>query len=279
MTATRVHLAALIVRDGRLFLVRDGTRWSLPGGELPPGQDDIPREMDYILERHGISTPSIEEDFLETHYFRDDAGPFVLNLYAPTHWDGDLDAPSGLEGAWFAVDELPALQMDGPVRGAVLQAFGVEAAPDPAEASLRDFEQHLAGGKADTPQETSAPADALDVLRTLTGGTTEDAVESLRKRYGEFAGDVLGAIDLAWTGPAIDRKTRSLMVVSVLAAQGGRGRALRAHVEGALNHGATRDELVELMRVIAVYAGFPAAIEAWPVVDEALTRRDMGRPQ
>jgi alkylhydroperoxidase/carboxymuconolactone decarboxylase family protein YurZ len=279
MTPTRVHLAALIVRDARLFLVREGARWSLPGGELPPGQDDIPREMGYILERHGISAPSIEEDFLETHYFRDEAGPVVLNLYAPTGWEGDLDAPSGLEGAWFAVEELPTLQMDGPVRSAVLQAFGVEAGPDPAEESLRDFEQPLAGGKPNAPEDAPPPADALDVLRTLSGRTTEDAVESLRKRYGEFAGDVLGAIDLAWTGPAIDRKTRSLMVLSAVAAQGGRGRALRAHAEGALNHGATRDELVEMMRVIAVYAGFPAAIEAWPVVEEALTRRGMGRPE
>lgn len=277
---TRVELSAIVVREGTIFLVRGPgeDRWALPGGPLAEGRDDIPREMRSMLEDYGISAPSIEEDFLDTHYTRNADGPGVLNLYAPSAWTGEPTAPEG-ECGWFSLEEMAAMPMDDQVRSAVLQAFGLEVAPDPAQeaaSTVLRFPTERAGRE---PEGEEEPADALDVLSTLSGRSAAEALDGLRQAYGEFADDVLEAIDRAWTGPALDRKTRSLLVVSMVAAMGGRPRALRAHIEGALNHGASREELVEALRMIATYAGFPAAIEAWPVLEEALAARGAGRPQ
>ena len=275
---TQVELAAIVVRDGSLFLVRrpGGAWWELPGGALPEGRDDIPREMDEILDRHGLKAPSIEEDFLETFYLTGRGGPGVLNLYAPTAWSGEPVAPGESEGAWFTLEQVAELPMDEQVRLAVLQAFGVEVNRDAVEeelATVLQFPTARAGREAPGPD----PVDALDVLRTLTGRPAEEALEGLKERYGEIARDVVEAIERAWTGPALDRKTRSLLVVAMVAAMGGRTNALRAHIQGALNHGASREELVEVARMVATYAGFPSTVEAWPEIEDALEKRGMGR--
>lgn len=275
---TAVQLSAILVRDGAIFLVRRSgdDEWTLPGGPLAEGQDDIPREMQLILEDHGISAPSVEEDFVDTHYTRGPDGPGVLNLYAPSGWTGEPAAPGGAEGAWFTLEEMARLPMQESVRSAVLQAFGLEAPHDAAEQAVPTVLRFpTERAMASDPE----PADAMDVLSTLTGQPGGEALENLRKQYGEIADDVFDAIDRAWTHPALDRKTRSLLVVSMVAAMGGRPRALRAHIEGALNHGASRAELVEAVRMIATYAGFPAAVEAWPVLEEAFERRGIGRPE
>lgn len=276
---TRVELAAIVVRDGSLFLVRPegGAWWALPGGDLPEGRDDIPREMDDILSRFGLTAPSIEEDFLETHYLTGRAGPGVLNLYAPSGWIGEPQAPAGSEGAWFTLEQLANLPMDEQLRVAVLQTFGLEVDRDAVEDALATVLQFPTERASRDRNDLSDPADAMDVLQTLSGRPAKEALEGLRERYGEIARDVVDAIERAWTGPALDRKTRSLLVVAMVAALGGRNRALGSHIEGALNHGASREDLVELVRMVATYAGFPAAIEAWPQIEEALGKRGMGR--
>ncbi len=37
---------------------------------------------------------------------------------------------------------------------------------------------------------------------------------------------------------------------------------LKEHIQGALNVGCTREEILEIILQMAVYAGFPAALEA-----------------
>jgi 4-carboxymuconolactone decarboxylase len=65
---------------------------------------------------------------------------------------------------------------------------------------------------------------------------------------------------------------RSLQVVAMLSALGRTG-PLRSHVAGALNHGATPAQIVETLRMVSVYAGLPAAIEAWEVVAAVFRER------
>jgi 4-carboxymuconolactone decarboxylase len=276
---TRVELAAIVAREGAIFLVRQagGRTWDLPGGPLPEGQDDIPREMDLILERFGIDTPAIEGDFVETHYTHSAEGPGVLNLYAPSDWAGEPEAFGGAEGRWFPVDELAGIPMDDQVRAAVLQAFGMDTGPEePLGAVLQFPGSRVASG---TDPRNDEASDALDVLGTMSGGTPEEALDTLRQRYGELTHDVLDGIERAWTGQALDRKTRSLLVVAMLAAMGGRSAPLKRHIEGALNHGATREDMLELGRMIATYAGFPALAQVWPEIEEALEAHGMGRPR
>ncbi|HWP35685.1 MAG TPA: carboxymuconolactone decarboxylase family protein [Thermodesulfobacteriota bacterium] len=65
-----------------------------------------------------------------------------------------------------------------------------------------------------------------------------------------------------WTRPGLDRKTRSLLNLAMLAAMG-RTHELALHLRGALRNGCTKEEIREVFLQVAVYAGTPAALEAF----------------
>ncbi|HYC20652.1 MAG TPA: carboxymuconolactone decarboxylase family protein [Candidatus Bathyarchaeia archaeon] len=92
-----------------------------------------------------------------------------------------------------------------------------------------------------------------------------DAVAPDLARYViEFAyGDV-------YTRPGLRAKQRELCIVAALTALGNREDQLRDHIQAALNIGCTRQELVETILMMAVYAGFPAAINAMQIARERL---------
>jgi 4-carboxymuconolactone decarboxylase len=64
-----------------------------------------------------------------------------------------------------------------------------------------------------------------------------------------------------WSRPGLDLKSRSLATVSQLAALG-RTDELKIHLQGALNLGWTRVELLEVLMQTSQYAGIPAAVQA-----------------
>jgi len=63
-----------------------------------------------------------------------------------------------------------------------------------------------------------------------------------------------------YSRPGLDLKTRELAVVAALTAMGNAAPQLKVHIQGALNVGCSRQEVVEVMMQMAVYAGFPAAL-------------------
>ena len=62
--------------------------------------------------------------------------------------------------------------------------------------------------------------------------------------------------------PGLDLITRELALIAVLAAQGNAAPQLKAHIEAALNVGASKEAIIEVMLQTAIYAGFPVAINA-----------------
>ena len=72
-----------------------------------------------------------------------------------------------------------------------------------------------------------------------------------------------------WQRDGLDRKTRSLVTVAMLTALG-KQHELKGHVRGALNNGATPEELREVMLHASVYCGFPTAIDAFRTVAEVV---------
>jgi 4-carboxymuconolactone decarboxylase len=72
-----------------------------------------------------------------------------------------------------------------------------------------------------------------------------------------------------WQRPGLDLKTRSLITVAMLTALG-KQHELKGHVRGALNNGATPEELREVMLHATVYCGFPTAIDAFRTVTEVV---------
>jgi 4-carboxymuconolactone decarboxylase len=63
-----------------------------------------------------------------------------------------------------------------------------------------------------------------------------------------------------WGRPELDRKTRSLITVALLACMN-RQHELQGHLRGALRNGASAEQIREVMLHTAVYCGFPAALE------------------
>ena len=72
-----------------------------------------------------------------------------------------------------------------------------------------------------------------------------------------------------WQRPVLDLKTRSLITVAMLTALG-KQHELKGHVRGALNNGCTVEEIRETLLHCAVYAGVPAAIDAFRAAQEVL---------
>ena len=55
-------------------------------------------------------------------------------------------------------------------------------------------------------------------------------------------------------------KSREIAVVAALTAMGNAAPQLRVHIAAALHVGCTRQEIMEVVMQMAVYAGFPAAL-------------------
>ncbi len=68
--------------------------------------------------------------------------------------------------------------------------------------------------------------------------------------------------------PALDVKTREMLIVAMLVARGDTEMELRSHIRAALKTGVTKEELFELFLQSAVYCGFPRAVNATFLADE-----------
>jgi 4-carboxymuconolactone decarboxylase len=77
-----------------------------------------------------------------------------------------------------------------------------------------------------------------------------------------------GAWGSVWARPGLDRRTRSLLVIALMAALG-HEEELAMHVRATRNTGATPDEIREALLMVAVYAGVPAANTAFRVAKQA----------
>lgn len=72
--------------------------------------------------------------------------------------------------------------------------------------------------------------------------------------------------------PDLDLKTRELATIASLAALGTAPEQLAVHAAGALNAGATRREICEVLVQTALYAGIPAMLNAYRAVQPALSK-------
>lgn len=75
-----------------------------------------------------------------------------------------------------------------------------------------------------------------------------------------------------WARPHLDRRTRSLLTIAVLAALG-HEEELELHLRAIGRTGATQTDITELMLHVAVYAGVPAANAAMRVAKRVLEER------
>ncbi len=72
-----------------------------------------------------------------------------------------------------------------------------------------------------------------------------------------------------WTRPGLDRRTRSLLTLAMMAALG-HHEELRLHVRASANTGATPQDIAEVLIQVAAYAGIPAGNSAVRIAKEVL---------
>jgi 4-carboxymuconolactone decarboxylase len=80
-----------------------------------------------------------------------------------------------------------------------------------------------------------------------------------------------------WAREGLDRKTRHMLTLALLAALG-KEKELAMHVRAARNTGVTPDEIKEIFLHVAVYAGVPAANAAFAIAKEVFAE-NAGEPQ
>jgi 4-carboxymuconolactone decarboxylase len=111
--------------------------------------------------------------------------------------------------------------------------------------------------------EKSSHELGIDAMKTIFGPTIEAALKSLAASSPDLARLLVefpfGEI---YIRPGLDLKTREMLTVTALIVLGYAQGELKEHIRGALNVGCTRDEIVEIIVQMTVYAGFPAALEA-----------------
>lgn len=78
-----------------------------------------------------------------------------------------------------------------------------------------------------------------------------------------------------WSRPGLERKTRHLLTIAMLAALG-KESELAMHIRATRNTGVTTEEIKEVLLQVAVYAGVPAANTAFAVAKEVLGDGEIG---
>lgn len=113
--------------------------------------------------------------------------------------------------------------------------------------------------------------DGLQMRKKVMG---EDFVEKAFANADDFTMPLQefitrNAWGTVWCRDGLDLKTRSLVTVSMLTALG-RAHELKGHIRGALNNGATPEEIREVLLHAAIYCGAPAAVEGFRVAQEVI---------
>jgi 4-carboxymuconolactone decarboxylase len=116
----------------------------------------------------------------------------------------------------------------------------------------------------------------LDIAERLAADKLAHFVESgIAEVAPDFARMVIEfAFGDIYARKALDLRTRELIAIAALAASGTAGPQLRVHVESAESSGISKPEIVEVLMQIALYAGFPAALNALADCHDLLAEGD-----
>lgn len=113
---------------------------------------------------------------------------------------------------------------------------------------------------------------ALAVLESLDPEAPSRVAENLDALSDDFLEVVLGfAFADVVSRPGLDLRTREMLTVSALMAMGTAPGQLEFHIRAALNVGVTREEIVEILLQIAVYAGVPACMNGIAAAKKAFS--------
>ena len=101
-----------------------------------------------------------------------------------------------------------------------------------------------------------------------------DAVEKRMNAFGAFGQPLQHIINAyaygdIWQRDALPASTKSLVMVAMMAAAG-HTNELGVHLRGALKNGCTAEQIQEVLLLLALYCGIPAANEAHRIAADVL---------
>ncbi|MGL4239400.1 carboxymuconolactone decarboxylase family protein [Tabrizicola sp.] len=112
----------------------------------------------------------------------------------------------------------------------------------------------------DAPTETRLER-GRRLLNQIDGEGGERVVAALADLAPDFANYLLefpfGDI---YARPGLDLRSREIATIAALAAMGNARPQLQVHIAAGLNVGLSETEIIEILMQMAVYAGFPAAL-------------------
>ena len=76
-----------------------------------------------------------------------------------------------------------------------------------------------------------------------------------------------------YSRPGLDLRAREIATIAALTALGNASPQLKVHIEAGLNVGLSRNEITEIIMQMAVYAGFPAALNGLFAAKEVFASR------
>lgn len=101
------------------------------------------------------------------------------------------------------------------------------------------------------------------ILHEIHADNGHKALEQMAKTSPDFARYVQEyAYGDIYARPGLDLRTRQIATLSALIALGYAEKELYAHIQAGLKHGLSKDEVLEIIIQMSVYAGFPAAVNA-----------------
>lgn len=125
-------------------------------------------------------------------------------------------------------------------------------------------------GEHETPFEVG-----MEVRRGVLGDAHVDRASARQTPFdADFQRFITeGAWGSVWSRPGLDRRTRSMLVLALMAALG-HEEEFALHVRATRNTGASADDLKEVLLMVAVYAGVPAANTAIRIAKRVLAEMD-----
>src|SRR5919206_1394228 len=115
----------------------------------------------------------------------------------------------------------------------------------------------------------------FEKIREIYGEAGERVIENLKGISPDFARYIIefpfGDI---YSRTGLDQKSREIAIVAALVTMGNALSQLKVHINGALNVGCSRTEIVEVIIQMAVYAGFPAALNSLLTAKEVFDERE-----
>ena len=118
----------------------------------------------------------------------------------------------------------------------------------------------------------------LDIRRAVLG---DQYVDTQLKNADDFNRPMQELVTeycwgAVWGREGLPKKTRSMLNLAMISILN-RPHELKAHLRGALTNGVSKTEIAEIFLQVAIYAGVPAAVDAFRIARESFKEFDAAK--